>query len=580
MLRKSKQYYSFDFETTGLQPYAGHRPFSYCTCTWAGDCFIGELPESRKKLQAFLNDTSIAKICHNLKFELSMLAVDGYTVPENTEWHDTLIMRQILHNLSPKGTNDLGSIAWELGGWPKDLDIEIERMGNMYGNYANIPKEKMHPYQKSDGQRTMLIFLTYYEEIKNNAASYEEYLNEIELIKTTQRMEQRGIMLDMQGVEETIAFCDREVRKALEDVKNLTGEAYDLAKPMQVRKLLYTKYKLPILGFTDSGLPSTEKDTLVLLRERYKHPIIDLIQKYRSYEKGGAIIRGYRNLADKDNIVHPNIKTNHDSTGREACDSPNLQNVSKAENQKNPFIVPARQCFRARPGHLLWDADEAQIELRLIVDKADCQKMIKRMKAGEKLHLIAAKLFYGDKFKSKKESPALYSAAKNAHFQMWYGGGLEGFAATAVLNLEEAEKARIAYQTEFPESRTFVSKGKKETDLTGKTITAFGRPLEVPHDRHYAWFNYYIQGTAASIIKHAQNRIDRGWNKNWGGGLILTVHDSIMFETPCDMCEASVKQLKELVRESMTKFQNIKVPLDIEANCGKGRWNQLEEIAI
>lgn len=584
MLRKNKSYLSFDFETTGLRPYAGHRPFSYAVCDAEGMASVYELPEQRRRLQALMDDTSIAKIGHNVKFEISMLVMDGYRIPEQTEWHDTMILYQLLHNLAPKGAFALDAIAWELGGWPRELDIEISRLGNLYNGYQNIPKVKMHPYQKADVERTMLIFLALYPKVKDNAGLHSEYLNEIELIKTTQKMEQRGIMLDMQGTDETIALCDREQQRALVDIKQLTGETYDLGKPAQVRKLLYSKFKLPIFAYTDQGLPSTDKDTLVLLREKSPHAVIDIIQRYRSFQKGGAIIRGYRALAGSDNIIHPNIKTNHDSTGRESCDSPNLQNVSKDDNLKNPYIVPARQCFRARPGMLLWDADEAQIELRLIVDKAKCVNMIRRMEAGEKLHIVAARTFFGGRFKSKAESKALYDAAKNAHFMMWYSGGNGGptFAKALAMPALEADASARAYQRAFPEVRTFLPLGKKDTDATGYTVTAFGRPLEVPHDKHYAWFNYYIQGTAASIIKHAQNRISRQWK--WDGGLILSVHDSIMFETPQEDFEnaesAERKEMLALVRNAMTKFDQVSVPLDVEAKCGTGRWSKLEEVRI
>jgi len=579
MLKRKKSYFAFDFETTGLQPYHGDRPFSYAICDVEGNEKIFDAP--LVNLQKFFNDTSIAKIAHNVKFEMSMLSVSGVRVPDNTEWHDTMILYQLLNNLAPKGSFSLDHIAWELGGWPRDLDAEISRMGESYGGYQYVPRHLMHKYQKADVQRTMLIFLTLYPAVQKNPALHAEYLNEIRLLRTTQKMEQRGIMLDMQGVEDTIAMCRREVQRSLDDIKNLTGEAYDPAKPAQVRKLLYSKYKLPILGYTNTGLPGTGKDLLVELRNTTGHPIVDMIQRFRSYQKGGSIINGYRELADVNNIIHPNIKTNHDSTGREACDSPNMQNVSKKENLKNPYIVPARQCFRARPGMMLWDVDEAQIELRLIVDRANCTGMISRLAKGEKLHEIAAKTFFGSRFKSKSKSKPLYDAAKNGHFMLWYSGGRGGETFQKALTIPsiEAQAAADAYARSFPEVRTFLTQGKKETDATGYTLTAFGRPLEVPHNKHYAWFNYNIQGTAASIIKHAQNRIDAGWE--WDGGLALTVHDSIMFETPIedfeDVKSVQRKKMLSLVKSAMVEFDNIKVPLDVEANCGTGRWSDLEE---
>ena len=67
-------------------------------------------------------------------------------------------------------------------------------------------------------------------------------------------------------------------------------------------------------------------------------------------------------------IIHTNIKSNHAKTGRQSSSNPNLQNVSKANVQQNPFPVPARKVFVNFKNSVLNFADYAGQELILIIE--------------------------------------------------------------------------------------------------------------------------------------------------------------------------------------------------------------------
>jgi hypothetical protein len=104
--------FSFDIETTGLDPYRGARTFSYATCCEQGHIGVYRFDSPKvgetnsAKMDLLLSDTSIEKICHNYHFELAVLRSENRTIPAGTVWHDTMIMGQLLHNLLPSHALD------------------------------------------------------------------------------------------------------------------------------------------------------------------------------------------------------------------------------------------------------------------------------------------------------------------------------------------------------------------------------------------------------------------------------------------------------------------------------------------
>lgn len=581
-LRKIQRVESFDFETTGLDPYRGSKTFTYIVGRRDGTTHRVryEPGEFCNELQEYLLDTSIHKTVHNLKFELSFLSMEGYHVPEETVWHDTMIMSQILRNLHYDHSLDF--LVWELGGDPdreyQQLEAKVKTMGRAYGGYQNVPDSLMKKYQEADAIRGMLLFDAFWPEIWKDPKQLEDYLNEIELIKVTQSMEQRGMMLDVEGAKRKVEECKRgliEVEKDME--REFEGKDYfNLASPDDVARLLYDVYKMPVPAFTGTGKPAVNKDAIGVLRETHgDNKALEWVQKHRSYNKGQSIISGYMELMDEDCIIHPNIKTNFAVTGREACSNPNLQNVSKNQNQKNPYIVSARGCFRSRPGHVLLDIDQSGIELRLIIEAAGSEKMMDIMRSGGHPHIVACRMFYRERFRSKAEDKAMYDAGKNGHFCLCYGGGLPKFAATLNLSLAEAQTGYDEYYREFPEIAYLATEGSVKVRRTGYIRTPFGRKLRMPHGKHYAWLNYYIQGTAAGIIKRGQVKVFKYLRKRWPGKawMILTVHDSIMIEFEEGVFNENQNEIYKDISALMTDIPEINVPLEVEWKLTRREWD-------
>lgn len=606
---------SIDYETKNSQDYKlAVRPFhphtsifSYCIGHIDGTVDIRRLDNRNKEennynfqlLKKFWNDTSIIKISHNSKFEYAMTRQAGIDIPENTVLHDTMIQHMMLKNLSLQ--NGLAHLCYEyhdpeiyiyLGKKfnSRELDSYVHKEGKRLRGFDRIPKDLFDIYQLADGQRAILLHQLFFPEIACKEKLLSDYYNELDLIKVTYDMEKIGLMIDRERCEELIEWLQRELYELPHQIEKEIGYFVNLGSDKQVAHVLFSQYGFPILEFTDKGIPSTDKDVLIELKNLFPDAkIIDLILKHRSYTKGLANIQSYIDFANDDNIIHHNIRTNGAwKTGRQSASDPNLQNVEKATGMKNLYPVPARQCFIAPPECFIVAPDYSGIELRLILEASQCVKMLDNLKNGLNPHVIFCEIMYGKhvpeskRFISKKETPSLYDSGKNGHFCLGYGGAMKKLAQTLGLTIEEASIGRALYKKEFPEIVDLIKNGIEKINETGYIETAFGRILYIEKDKLYSWLNYFIQGTAAGILKRAQVRIHKYLIDNWknsGINLVLCIHDELLIVFPRKMLIYRNEILNDIKRIMIT-MPEIKVALDVEFKYTKTSWAEMKPLKI
>lgn len=611
-----RTYIALDTEATGLDVYGGAKVFSFSTCNEMGQTNVFRLDcrkrgaENRQRLQAILADSSIVKICHNFHFDCSILQANGFFIPEDTIWEDTMLMSQLLDNIAAGHSLDavalrLCSDRDALREWSEvDNDVAVAR--KIYGTYDRIPEALMTRYQAADAERTMLIFQALKSYIYDDPAVAEDYRNEIELVKATIAMERRGMALCREQAEKLLSWLKQELRQVEADSFRLLGQYVNFNSSKEVLSILYDNLKLPVLHTTKSGEPSADKDTLEELRpyvQRQGKPetleIFDCILRQRSYTKGVAMVESYIAAAGVDGIIHPHINTNRAQTGRESGENPNMQNISKEAALKNRFPVPARKCFRARPRHVLFLIDYSGIEMRLIIELTGEPELLELVRNNGDPHALAASLFYanlweddqrlidfvrtadknfnGDISKARK---VLRTAAKNSQFALAYGAQLPRVAETLMLSPAEALPGFRAYCSRFPLIAGFTNKVKKQIQSTGYVTTPFGRRLRVNPSKPYSASNYMVQGTAAGIIKRAQVRVHR-YLEQYGGAvaLLLPIHDELILEMHRSHLSRAKTILQDVRREMIT-MPEIKVPLEVEVKMTTYTWNEAKEFKL
>lgn len=614
---------SLDTETTGLDPYRGDLPFAWSTCDEEGKITISRYDtdrQSRQRLQTILSDYTIGKVSHNMHFDKNMLISDGYFIPEKTVWHCTKLMCNVIYNLEP--SYELDELAYAYGRYPKDADLPIKQAAKIYGNYSKIPKYLMDKYQLSDAERCMLLFLTFWPKICSNPNLMEQYLVEIALVPVTMKFERRGIMVDKRESERLLAWIGDELKQIELDKEKYFPYPVNVHSPKQLVRFLYTDVGLPVLSMNKSGLaPSTDKDALAGLRyhiETTTHDIkqlaiLDIILKERAYNKGKQMIQSYLDACDSKFILCPHINTHQARTGRESGENPNLQNVQKSAALKTRYPVPARNCFRARPGYFLLLKDYSGIEMRIAVQLTNSKRLIQLLHDGFDFHAACAEAFYGEYYlvpekaipfyierdpairqaefdrliaqfgenqavekMYKKVKGILRSAAKNARFAMLYGAGKMQTAKTLMLSMDEVSAGYDRDHEMFPEFYGLMKSCERDINLRGYVETIFKRKLYVNPNASYASTDYKVQGSAGELFKRSQIRVDRYLQDYWGDfdiSIWLVVHDEMIIEIP----RVLLVNLPTIIADIdylMTTYNEITVPLDVGNKISTYMWSK------
>lgn len=585
-----------DTETDGLLRHKGAKMFAYATAEWDGadvDAARVEVyrldgkdrDKADRRLRELWSDEGkqrYAKICHNARFDAGMVQdylgrdLRGHTV------HETMALSHIFQN--DHYSHKLDDLAWDWFGYPK-ADDRVKPYLNDDMGLLGCPEWLLTPYQRHDVVRTMLLFQLLHPKLKENG--WEEiYEMECTLVWTTLSIEDRGVMVDVPRCREMQAWLRGEADRALADFRSITGTHGTPLGGNLPRVLQGMGFELK--KTTRSGRPSTDKGVIEELRERTKHPVFDAILRYRSYGRGVSIIEGYVDAADGDDVVHPQIHPYRAKTGREACAKPNLQNVSKETTLRSPYPIPARRCFRPKPGYVNFHVDYAGIEARLLVHFSGDEEALRIFQTpGGDFHTEAALELYGDDFarvskaREYKRWKSLRDAAKNADFAIGYGAAPAKVAATLGVAPAAGKAGFARFKRRFPGYAAMPRHFAETVRANGYVDTIFGRRLRLPRNKPYVGSNYAVQGAAAGVLKRAQNRVDRYLRRATSGeaAIILPIHDEIIIEWPRKRLGEARACLRE-IRELMVDFPQLNVPLEIEVDLSVRDWASAKEYRI
>lgn len=593
MLYKSvERFVSFDVETTGKKGKAIKDTdiFAYCVTDQYGDTEVWRVDTDDKehnkagweRLRKLFQDPKTAIIAHNYKYELAMLKKHKIEIHPQIVWHDTMLMSRMLRNLWPSHALDYA--PYVLCNYPKKWDQIVERQAKARGDrYDRVDEHIMYRYQIADGERTMILFLTWIHEFEQNEALYMDYIVEIETVKVTYNMERFGVLIDWDESNKLILELEQKLDKLTQEVYDYLGEYANLNSDVVVRRLFYRKFRFPVVKLAKkSKKPAIDKDVIKQLKDNgYDNPILDMVLKWRTWSNALSMIRGYQERANADGIIYPTINTCQAKTRRQSGENPNMQNVSKEVKLDNPYAVPARRCFRTRSGAMLFFVDYAGIEMRLMIGRANSDKMIQIMRAGGNVHEEACKLFFPDRFRSKKLDKPLYDVGKNGHFALPYGCSPKQLGRTLKFSdpVGEGAAAFERYERAFPEIAHLSAIVADEVREQGFVQLPFGSQLYVPVSKAYAGLNYLIQGTAALILKRAEILVARYFEEHWDNRLrlLLPIHDELVFHFPRDLLQYRDQILYDVSR-LMTEIPEINVPLEVEYKRTTSTWDRARGI--
>lgn len=207
------------------------------------------------------------------------------------------------------------------------------------------------------------------------------------------------------------------------------------------------------------------------------------------------------------------------------CEKPNLQQIPKESDK--PWNGNLKSIFRpTRPGYTLWEADYAQLELRLAAAYGKEDKLIQAFEEGR------------DIFNEMSDTLGMVRQdCKTLTYTIQYGGGIKRLMEVFRVGAREAGELRDNFFNEYLGIKTASNLTKSVCINKGKVPLWSGRyrHFRFPREESHKAFNSVMQGGAADIMEHTMVRFaEQIEDENCA--MLLQVHDSIVFELK-DGCE-------------------------------------------
>lgn len=410
--------------------------------------------------------------------------------------------------------------------------------------------------------------------VKNHLQGlYQEI--ELPLIHVIYQMEMTGIKLDTVFLEKMSKQLATKIKEIQKQVFEIAGEEFNLNSPKQLSNILFQKLKLPVVKKIKTGLST---NALVLHKLSEKHEIVAKILYYREIEKlkNTYVDKLPKLINPQSGRIHTCFNQTGTSTGRLSSNNPNLQNIPTRTELGNMI----RKAFIAEEGAIFLSADYSQVELRILAHLSQDQNLKEAFLQGKDIHTYtASQLFNVDQ---NIVSHEMRRIAKTINFGIIYGMSSYGLANHLDINREEAQKYIDAYFQQYHRVKEFITEQILEARKNKfvKTMLNRIRYLEGIDSTNRSIREFYertaintpIQGTAADLIKIAMVRITSELErKNSSSGLILQIHDELVFEIP----ESQLEQRKEIVRKVMESSLQLSVPLLVNFKIGYC-WGELE----
>jgi DNA polymerase-1 len=530
--------------------------------------------EALELLKPVLEDRSILKIGHHLKYDISILARYGVTL---TPIDDTLLMTYALDGARFNTMSELSSHWLGQPGIPiKDLIGS----GSKQKTFAEVPIPDAARYAAEDADLTMRLWTILRARLpaENMTVVYETL--ERPLAPVLARMEGRGISVDRQILSRLSGDFAQRAAAYEAEATELAGQPFNLGSPKQIGDILFGKLGLPGGTKTKTGQWSTGADVLEDLGAQGV-PLAKAILEWRQLTKLMGTytdaLPGYIN--SRTGRVHTSYHQAAVLTGRLSSNEPNLQNIPVRTEDGRKI----RTAFVAAPGMRLISADYSQIELRVLAHIADIQALKDAFEEGLDIHAMTASEMFNVPVEGMPAD--VRRRAKAINFGIIYGISAFGLANQLGIERGVAREYIDTYFTRFPGIKDYMDAQRKRVKQDGFVSTIFGRKIPFPNanssnpsERAFverASINAPIQGSAADIIRRAMIRMEKAF-KGEGiedAAMLLQVHDELIFEVPDGSEEKVIPVIVKTMENSAFPAVNLTVPLKVDAHAAHN-WDE------
>ena len=524
-------------------------------------------------LKPLLEDDSLRKVGHDLKFDAIVLAQHGVTL----RGLDTDVMIAS-YLVDANFAHPLEDLSIEHVGYKALREEDVCGRGAKAISFADIAVERALDYAGERADLALQLSTTLDDLLKKD--DLQRVYDELEqpLIPVLVAIERAGVRIDTAALGAQAERVDQELSRLAAQIYQLAGEEFNINSPKKLSEILFDRLGMRTETIRRTTKTKAQSTAFEVLEElALTHELPKLILEWRSLQKlKGTYIDALPTL------VHPVTGRVHTcfnqavaATGRLSSSDPNLQNIPI----RTDIGREIRRAFVAEPGHVLISADYSQIELRVLAHLAGEQTLVDAFRNGEDIHdRTALKVFGGASGLSPHE---LRRRAKIINYALLYGKQAFTLAKDIGVSRQEAQAFIDAYFAGFQAVRTFLDEILVQARETGVVKTMFGRRRLVPdvNTRNFQMrgeaerkaVNFPIQGTAADILKRAMIDVHAALGRVAGGRarMILTVHDELLFETPKDAAEETAAAVRELMENAVT----LNVPLEVDVGIGEN-WKE------
>jgi len=525
-----------------------------------------------ERLRPLLEDPGRAKLGHNLKYDMSVLANHGIRLRGVA--CDTMLESYVLD--SAQNRHDMDTLALKYLGRRTIHYEDVAGKGAKQITFDQVPLETAGPYAAEDADVTLQLHRNLWprlEEVPALVRLFHEV--EMPLVPVLSRMERAGVLVDVEMLRTQSHQLARRIHELEEAAYAAAGQPFNLGSPKQIQEILFGKLGLPVLAKTPKGQPSTAESVLQDLALDF--PLPRLILEHRGLSKLRSTYTD--RLPEQVNPVTGRVHTSYHqavaATGRLSSSDPNLQNIPVRTEEGRRI----RQAFVAPPGCRLLAADYSQIELRIMAHLSRDPGLLDAFGQGLDVHQATAAEIFGTPL--DQVTGEQRRSAKAINFGLIYGMSAFGLARQLGIDRAAAQAYMDQYFARYPGVLEFMERTRAEAREQGFVETLSGRRLYVPDvnsrnlQRRKAAertaINAPMQGTAADIIKRAMIRCDAWLQENPGvdARMIMQVHDELIFEVG----EGDIDTVGEAVRECMTGAAELEVPLLVEIGIG-ANWDE------
>ena len=535
-------------------------------------------------LRATLEDPSIAKVGHNLKYDCAVLANHGVELRGIAG--DSMIASWIVDPSRPSHGLDATS-EHVLGVRPIPIESVIGARSAAQRRFDEAPLSIAAPYAAEDAEIAFAL-ADRLETILRARSQWNLYAEiEVPLVPVLARMERAGIRIDRDELATQRRALEVRLATLREEIAAAAPWGFNPDSPKQLSQVLFNApdatppgLGLRVVKRTTTGA-STDSEVLEKLAEdpTCTSRLPEQILEYRQFAK---LVGTYLKALDaavlpETGRIHCSFHQTGTATGRLSSSEPNLQNIPI----RTEVGAAIRRAFVAGEGMTFVSADYSQIELRFLAHFSQDPGLCDAFARGEDIHrAVAAQVF---ETAVADVTDVQRSAAKMVNFGIVYGITASGLARRLGHGYTVARAKEIieSYRARFQGIDAFLTECVASAKRTGHatTITGRWRPIPQIESRNPAErafgeriaINTVVQGSAADLIKIAMVRLDARLRAEFPKArLLLQIHDELLVEAP----ESEAVGVERLLCETMRSAMTLRVPLEVSSARGQ-RWSDI-----